>query len=76
MYSGYCAYLVPTELLLYFSTICCYYCCVARRYEQGRRKVWKSKGGSNVVPLELLSEELNHLAAILRVYAGGLNFMK
>ena len=26
--------------------------------------------------LELVSEELNHLAAILHVYAGGLNFMK
>ena len=26
--------------------------------------------------LELLSKELNHLAAILHVYAWGLNFMK
>ena len=26
--------------------------------------------------IELVSEELNHLAAILHVYAGGLNFMK
>ena len=26
--------------------------------------------------LELVSKELNHLAAILHVYAGGLNFMK
>ena len=26
--------------------------------------------------LELVSEELNHLAAILHVYAGGLMFMK
>ena len=26
--------------------------------------------------LELVSMELNHLAAILHVYAGGLNFMK
>ena len=26
--------------------------------------------------LELLSKELNHLAAILHVYAGGLNFIK
>ena len=26
--------------------------------------------------LELVSEELNHLAAILHVYAGGLIFMK
>ena len=26
--------------------------------------------------LELVSKELNHLAAILYVYAGGLNFMK
>ena len=25
---------------------------------------------------ELVSKELNHLAAILHVYAGGLNFMK
>ena len=29
-----------------------------------------------VVNLELVSEELNHLAAILHVYAGGLIFMK
>ena len=27
-------------------------------------------------PLELVSKVLNHLAAILHVYAGGLNFMK
>ena len=26
--------------------------------------------------VELVSKELNHLAAILNVYAGGLNFMK
>ena len=26
--------------------------------------------------LELVSKELNHLVAILHVYAGGLNFMK
>ena len=26
--------------------------------------------------LELVSKESNHLAAILHVYAGGLNFMK
>jgi hypothetical protein len=29
-----------------------------------------------VLTLELVSKELNHLAAILHVYAGGLNFMK
>ena len=29
-----------------------------------------------LVLLELVSKELNHLAAILHVYAGGLNFMK
>ena len=29
-----------------------------------------------VYSLELVSKELNHLAAILHVYAGGLNFMK
>ena len=28
------------------------------------------------VALELVSKELNHLAAILHVYAGGLDFMK
>ena len=27
-------------------------------------------------PVELVSKELNHLAAILHVYAGGFNFMK
>ena len=30
----------------------------------------------NEVEVELVSKELNHLAAILHVYAGGLNFMK
>ena len=35
------------------------------------------KMNQNIVPqLELVSKELNHLAAILHVYAGGLNFMK
>ena len=29
-----------------------------------------------VLNVELVSKELNHLAAILHVYAGGLNFMK
>ena len=29
-----------------------------------------------VFPLELVSKELNHLAAILHVYVGGLIFMK
>ena len=27
-------------------------------------------------PVELVSKELNHLAAILHVYAGGLNFIE
>jgi len=31
---------------------------------------------SEGVQIELVSEELNHLAAILYVYAGGLIFMK
>ena len=30
----------------------------------------------NGATLELVSKELNHLEAILHVYAGGLNFMK
>ena len=30
----------------------------------------------NGLKVELVSKELNHLAAILHVYAGGLNFMK
>ena len=29
----------------------------------------------NALDIELVSKELNHLAAILHVYAGGLNFM-
>ena len=29
-----------------------------------------------IVELELVSKELNHLAAILHVYAEGLNFLK
>ena len=28
------------------------------------------------IPLELVSKELNHMAAIMQVYAGGLNFSK
>ena len=32
--------------------------------------------GIDVAQLELVSKELNHLVAILHVYAGGLNFMK
>ena len=32
--------------------------------------------GASVYGVELVSKELNHLAAILHVYAGGLNFMK
>ena len=31
---------------------------------------------SKATELELVSKELNHLADILHVYAGGLNFMK
>ena len=30
----------------------------------------------NVFKVKLVSKELNHLAVILHVYAGGLNFMK
>ena len=29
-----------------------------------------------MAPVELVFKELNHLAAILHVYAGGLHFMK
>ena len=36
------------------------------------RWTWKDR----IDELELVSKELNHLAAILHVYAGGLNFMK
>ena len=32
--------------------------------------------GNLLILLELVFKELNHLAAILHVYAGGLNFMK
>ena len=32
--------------------------------------------GFDAVRVELVSKELDHLAAILHVYAGGLNFMK
>ena len=31
---------------------------------------------AQLIKVELVSKELNHLAAILHVYAGGLNFMK
>ena len=36
-------------------------------------KIYQNKSQVNK---ELVSKELNHLAAILHVYAGGLNFMK
>ena len=37
----------------------------------------KSKNGNGPpVQVELVSKELNHLAAILHVYSGDLNFMK
>ena len=41
-------------------------------------KKWRlgEKTGLEAIILELVSKELNHLAAILHVYAGGLNFMK
>jgi hypothetical protein len=42
-------------------------------------QIWKSKSGVlwNIeMNIELVSKELNHLVAILHVYAGGLNFMK
>ena len=34
------------------------------------------QGEHSPPPRELVSKELNHLVAILHVYAGGLNFMK
>ena len=36
-------------------------------------KIPSSEHGENI---ELVSKELNHLASILQVYAGGLSFMK
>ena len=38
--------------------------------------VFFSKFHYEVAEIELVSKELNHLAAILHVYAGGLIFMK
>ena len=38
--------------------------------------VAKTCPNSKFLTIELVSKELNHLAAILHVYAGGLNFMK
>ena len=46
-------------------------CCKKRQKNTGQET-----GLGNRVRLELVSKELNHLAAILHVYAGGLNFMK
>jgi hypothetical protein len=34
----------------------------------------KNKNKKNEVKIELVSKELNHLAAILQVYAGGFEF--
>ena len=36
----------------------------------------KETAGSLATQVELVSKELHHLAAILHVYAGGLNFIK
>ena len=37
---------------------------------------WDGQINSDDFMVELVSKELNHFAAILHVYAGGLNFMK
>ena len=42
----------------------------------GKIKKKTSKTTEEEENIELVSKELNHLAAILHVYAGGLNFMK
>ena len=42
-------------------------------FQKISKKIYTSK---HLFNLELVSKELNHLAAILHVYAGGLNFMK
>ena len=41
-----------------------------------KRKQAKVSISTNVSSIELVSKELNHLAAILHVYAGSLIFMK
>ena len=44
-----------------------------------RRKIFATMSSTRTILgsiLELVSKELNHLAAILHVYAGGLNFTK
>ena len=43
---------------------------------QEKVKIQKKLDSINDIKVELVSKELNHLAAILHVYAGGLNFMK
>ena len=44
---------------------------------QLRRRQWEGKNWLKGFKVELVvSKELNHFAAILHVYAGGLNFMK
>ena len=47
-------------------------CIVDERIDQGQ----KGTISTIACALELVPTELNHLAAILHVYAGGLNFMK
>ena len=50
---------------------------LARKESENLVKVYESKmlDLDNEKKVELVSKELNHLAAILHVYAGGLNFM-
>ena len=40
------------------------------------QRLWAAIFTINECQLELVSKELNHLAAIFHVYAGGLKFMK
>ena len=56
---------------------CMYSVCPSLNTQSCNRRPFSSTFTfENVRSLELVSKELNHLAAILHVYAGGLNFMK
>ena len=60
-----CTVLVQNSICFLYIMLICYYIVSKKKVEMKNRKI-----------LELVSKELNHLAAILHVYAGGLIFMK
>ena len=68
----------PGTLLLNLEHFILYYLFFISKLKKANFSEMRSQHEAHkyVVILELVSKELNHLAAILHVYAGGLNFVK